>query len=159
MNTTQLLQAKASGCLDRSDGIVVSFDAKWHRAITSKSFSLVIRKRIPTKPKVNWLYFHVNSPISAICARAHVKSIGPISKKLLDSYTSELCLDSVEIEEYCKNLKEIGSYRIDEIELAPKEASVALLQEHLLYSPPQSFMYLSLNAKAIIDSTCEFTVI
>jgi len=154
--TMQLVPAKASGPGDRSDGIVVSFDAKWYEAIVAKAISLVIRKRIPTSYKPEWLYFHVNVPRSAICARARLTSVASMPTKLVRTLASELCLDSSDIDEYCGNLKEVGAYRIGGIELAAVEISVAKLQSQLLYTPPQSFMFLSQRAKAIVDTACKF---
>lgn len=156
MTTTQLVPAKASGPGDRSDGVVVSFDAKWYEAIVAKAISLVIRKRIPTSYKPEWLYFHVNAPRSALCARARLTSVASMPTKLVRTLASELCLDSADIDEYCGNLEEVGAYRLGGIELAVVEVSVAELQRQLSYTPPQSFMFLSQRAKTIVDTACKF---
>jgi hypothetical protein len=156
VTTAQRIPAKASETGDRSDAIVVSFDAKWYEAIIARAFSLVIRKRIPTSYKPQWLYFHVNAPKSAICARARLTSVAYMPTKLVRTLASELSLHSAEIDEYCRSLEEVGVYRIVGIELASVETSVAELQRQLIYAPPQSFMFLSHRAKAIIDEACKF---
>lgn len=159
MTTTQLVPAKASGPEDRSDGIVVSFDAKWYEAIVAKEISLIIRKRIPTRNKPTWLYFHVNAPKSAICARARLASVALMPIDLVRAHASEICLDIAGIDAYCGKLEEVGAYRIGRIELASVQVSAAELRRHLLYTPPQSFMFLSHKAKATIDKAGNFTKI
>lgn len=159
MTTAQRVPARASGSADRSDAIVVSFDAKWHEAIIAKAFSLVIRKRIPKSYKPKWLYFHVNAPVSAICARAELTSVAYIPTKVVRNLVSDLSLGQAEIDKYCADLEEVGAYRIAGMETAPVKASVAGLRTQLMYTPPQSFMFLSNTAKIIIDTTCKFAEI
>jgi hypothetical protein len=152
------IPAKAAMPEDRSDAIVVSFEYKWYTAIIRAAFSLVIRKRIPTSHKPDWMYFHVNAPKSVICARASVTAVGTMPTKLLCTFTSELALHPDEIAQYCKGREEVGVYRIAGVTLPAVEASMAVLQRELIYSPPQSFMFLSRQAKAVIDRICNFSV-
>ena len=55
------------------------------------------------------------------------------------------------------NSKTIGAYRIGEIELTNNEVATSELQEFLVYSPPQSFLFLSHGAKNVIDRLCQFS--
>lgn len=157
MTTFQVASAKSSGPGDCSDGVVVSFDAKWYAAIVAKGFSLVIRKRIPVNYKPTWMYFHVKAPKRAICARAKIISVSWMQTGLVRTHASELCLHKSDINEYCGSRQEVGVYRIGEIELASVDVSTAELQRQLRYTPPQSFMYLSQKAKTIIDTVGNFT--
>ena len=150
------IPAKASGTADCSDGIVVSFESKWYPALSKSDFSLIIRKRVPVTQKPDWLYFHINSPRSAICARAQLISTSLITTELVHTHTSDLCLDHKEIDEYCGGLVEVGAYHIGKIQLAPVEVSASMLEDRVIYSPPQSFMFLSHRAKEIIDAACNF---
>jgi hypothetical protein len=148
--------AQASTDTDRSIGVVVSFDSKWYETIVVREVSLVIRKRIPITRKPDWLYFHVNSPKSAICARAPILSVEPVPVKTVHTFTTELCLDRISIDRYCGVLNEIGTYKLGVIELAPVEATISSIRDHLDYSPPQSFMFMSDHAKEILDKLCGF---
>lgn len=154
--TEQRVPARASGSEDRSDAIVVSFDARWHEALIAKAFSAVIRRRIPASYTPTWLYFHVNVPKSAICARAKIAAVEYIPTRLVHRFKSDLCLDETEIDAYCGRRREVGIYRLADIELAAVDVSAGELQRHLVYVPPQSFMFLSHGAKAIIDRACKF---
>lgn len=156
MITNVSLTAKASEDADRSDSIIVSFDSKWYEAIAKGKVSLVIRKRIPVIQKPNWLYLHLNFPRSSICARARIIAAAPMPIKVVHTFSTELCLSHREIDKYCGNLTEIGSYQLEDIELAPVEITTADIQDRLRYSPPQSFMFLSHRAKEIIDTLCKF---
>lgn len=157
MPSLDRISAKAKEVEDRSDAIVVSFDAKWYAPIRARTLSLVIRKRIPTSCQPKWLYFHVNSPKSAICARARLTSIAYMPTELVRTFSSELALSSREIDEYCTDLEKVGAYRIEGIELASTDISTRELQRKLIYVPPQSFMFLSKEGKAVIDVFCNFT--
>lgn len=156
MSTDQRIPAKASGPADRSDAVIVSFDAAWHEAIVARTLTAVIRKRIPTSIEPTWLYFHVNSPRSAIVARSRLENVGYVPITTARSMTSELGLNRSEVDEYCLNLSQVGLYRLAGIELASTPAAVDGLRRTLIYWPPQSFLFLSSSAKSIIDAECDF---
>ncbi len=75
MQHSEPIVAKASDVEEQSDGIVVSFGSEWYQPLCQRKFRAVIRKRIPKTLKPAWLYFHVNAPVSAICARAQIRAV------------------------------------------------------------------------------------
>ena len=152
----QIVPATAVQSEDRSDAVVVSFDSRWYDALRTGSLSMVIRKKVPMSEQPHWLYFHVNSPKSAICARTRILAVEHLPTQAVHAFVNELSLTSEEIDRYCGHLKEVGVYRLSDIELAAPEASLAELRRRLHYSPPQNFMFLSIQAKGIVDQACAF---
>jgi predicted transcriptional regulator len=148
--------AKAHDASDQSDSIIVSFDATWHSKIRQSTFSVIIRKRTPTSAKPKWLYFHINAPISRICGRAKIKSIQDINEKRAVELSKEIGIAADEITSYMAQRKSVGAYFVGKIELPDAELSIASIQEHFSYSPPQSFLFLSHDRKKIIDRLCGF---
>lgn len=157
MNSTQLPSAKAQTVEERSDAIIVSFNSGWRQRLLDKEFSLIIRKRIPTTSAPKWLYFHLNAPISAICARAEISWIGKKSLSYVMGHSTELGLERSEIKAYVGRDSTVGVYELGEIEIAPAEAKMTQIQSKLNYSPPQSFLLLSQQGQKLIDSMCSFS--
>lgn len=154
-NATRVV-AKALDSESRSDAIVVSFDAEWYERLRAKRFSAVIRKRIPATLQPKWLYFHFNSPRSALSARARVLSVEMIDEAKALSMERQLDLTADRIRLYVRPNPEIGCYRLAGIELAKRDAALQELGKTLVYYPPQSFFVLSKAAKQIIDEICGF---
>lgn len=157
MNTSHRVIARSRTAADLSDAIVVSFSADWYKKLKAKEFSAIIRRRVPATMKPDWLYFHMNSPISAICARARVRSVEKIRRQKALSISDAIALSKDEIDSYIANSEEIGVYCIAHIELAQIEASVSRLNDVMVYHPPQSFSALSVQGKRLIDRMCQFT--
>lgn len=154
-NPTQI-SAKATTHSDRSEAIVVSFNASWHEKVLRKNLSVVIRKRVPKNNSISWLYFHINSPISSICAKAKIESVSEISLTEASALFCQIGLLREEIEHYFGEEKNVGCYRLNSIQLARRPLSIKMLSEKLIYYPPQSFFILSKQAKLIIDELAGF---
>jgi predicted transcriptional regulator len=158
MSTQQNSSAKAVSSNDQSDAIVVSFGYEWHKHILASSFSIVLRKRIPSKcTKFKWIYMHVNSPIGAICARAAITQISHISLNDAIDWHSEINLPEKAIRSYIGTSDTIGAYRIDKIELTSDPLNTATINEQLVYFPPQSFFILSIRGKEVLDELAGFS--
>jgi hypothetical protein len=109
---TLKIAAKAADVQSRSDAIVVSFGSEWYDGLKDRKFSAVIRKRIPTSFMPRWLYFHINSPKSAICARAEILSMGEINNAQATRMTRTLDLSTDRIQAYLKSARTIGCYTL-----------------------------------------------
>lgn len=157
IDTFDLPLAKAAGLPDQSDSIVVSFGAEWHEPLLAKQFSVVIRKRIPRAASFKWLYFHVNSPIGAICARAPIRKIFTATKKQALALASRIHLSSDDIAAYIGLANDIGCYELGPFQFAKKPATTTELAAQLVYHPPQSFFIVSKRAKKIIDQAAGFS--
>ena len=150
--------ARAKSVVDRSDGIVVSFDFGWYEAITQGQFSAIIRKKVPTSVKPKWLYLHVNTPKSSVCARAEIISIERVSRSRACEIQEVLHLSKKEIENYFCQSESVGCYYIGNLIAATREIGVRALCMRMDYHPPQSFFILSLDGKRILDEMCGFGV-
>lgn len=156
MNDQILILAKATLPDEQSDAIVVSFGPEWHEHLLAKRFSVVIRKRIPKSTSYKWLYFHVNSPIGAVCARAPITKIFSATTKQAVSLAKEINLAPPEITAYIGNDTMIGCYELGSFQVATKPLSASDLAARMVYHPPQSFFIISKNAKVIIDKMAGF---
>lgn len=153
---TERTLAKAVTADDRSDAVVVSFAEQWYERLRCGEFSLVIRKRVPTRSTPRWLYFHINAPKSAICARAEIVEVGQISLSNAIAENAKIALGKDEIRNYVGTHTSVGCYRLGQVELAPTEATLGALARRLVYHPPQSFFVLSKQARQVVDSLCGF---
>lgn len=151
MNDGTTIPAKATTSTEQSDSIVVSFGAKWHQSILTKAFSVVIRKRIPKNSKFNWLYFHINSPISALCGRAKISEILSLTEKEAVALAKQIHLSPAEIESYIGGDSNIGCYKLEAFEFGKEPVTAEKLGTRLIYHPPQSFFILSKQAKEVVD--------
>ena len=148
--------ARATTPTEKSDSIVVSFSAEWYAHLIEQDLGAVIRKRIPKSNAFRWLYFHINSPISAICGRAPITELSNIHAHEAPAIADQLKLSAAEIDAYVGTASHIGCYRIGRIELCTKPISLEALTQRLSYFPPQSFFILSTKAKNVIDSLAGF---
>lgn len=152
----KMIYAKALTDDDRSDSIIVSFDSAWLQKILDATFSAVIRKRVPVSVIPSWIYFHINAPFSEIRARARIDTIKMISKQDAVRLHKQLDLSIDEIRAYVGAASEIGAYSVAEFEIASNNITARALQEQMIYSPPQSFLFLSREGKAVVDRLCNF---
>lgn len=157
MSNETTIPAKATTPAEQSDSIVVSFGAEWHQHLLSKAFSVVIRKRIPKNSSFDWLYFHINSPISAICGRAKIIKILTVTEKEAIALAKQIQLSPAEIKSYIGGDSNIGCYKLGAFEVCGESVSIAKLCTCLVYHPPQSFFILSKQARQIVDHFCEFS--
>src|SRR4029077_7202705 len=107
------------------DGIVVSFGSEWHEALLKKRFKAVIRKRIPKTVQPRWLYFHINAPVSAACARAEICTIEDITRTQATSLRRDLALSEAEITAYLGSSSTIGCYKLGAIFLAKNDLPIS----------------------------------
>jgi len=141
---------------DRSNAIILSFGAKWAGPIKTGSLKWVIRKRVPLAMGPEFVYFHVNAPISAIIARGRVRKIEQVSPAFVVEHSQNLQMSKNDILSYAGDASTIGLFRFDQIELASRAATLADLRQELEYFPPQSFSFVSRQALPIIDKVCGF---
>ncbi len=152
-----IVRAKAENIESRSDGIVVSFGAGSYRALKARTFSSVIRKRVPTSFRPRWLYFHINVPCSSVCARAELLRVELISATEAIALSRSLDLPEAEILAYLGGANAVGCYRLGRIQHAAPEAKADKIREHMIYHPPQSYFVLSKEGKAILDRLAGFS--
>ncbi|MEI6076358.1 MAG: hypothetical protein WCS94_12325 [Verrucomicrobiota bacterium] len=157
MNHKERIPAKATRPEEQSDAIVVSFGSEWHEHLIAKRFGVVIRKRVPKSADFKWLYFHINNPVSAICARAPIEKIFSAKTKEVVALAKKINLTPAEILAYIGNDTSMGCYQLGVIQIATKPATSAALSEQLAYFPPQSFLIISTEAKVIIDQVAGFS--
>ena len=151
MPNDTLIPAKAITEADQSDSIVVSFGAEWQQLLLSKAFSVVIRKRIPKNIAFKWLYFHINSPVGAICGRAEITKIFTATETEAIGLAREINLSPAEISSYINGDRAIGCYMLGKIQLTDSPVPASTLATRLTYHAPQSFFILSKKAKEVVD--------
>ena len=156
MNDKYLIPAKATIYEEQSDAIVVSFGSEWHEHLLAQRFSVVIRKRVPKSATYKWLYFHINTPISAICARAPIAKIFDATIKQTLALAKKIHLPSSEISSYIGSESTIGCYELGSFQFASRPVTASDLATRMVYHPPQSFFIISNNAKVIIDKMAGF---
>ena len=157
MNQLKSLTAKARSAEERSGAIIVSFGTEWYEPLQKKNFKAVIRKRIPANYCPEWLYFHVNSPVGAICARATIREVKSISLREALGLAAELSMETDAIRSYLGQSDSVGCYVLGQTELATTQVTMTQLAKRMVYFPPQSFLYLSIHAKPIIDDLAAFS--
>ena len=157
MNDQDLISAKATRPEEQSEAIVVSFGAEWQEHLLAKDFSVVIRKRVPKAATFKWLYFHINAPVSAICARAPIVKISTETTTHALALAKKINLSPTEISSYIGTDTTIGCYTLGSFQFAPKPISISDLSARMVYHPPQSFFILSKEAKRIVDQLAAFT--
>jgi hypothetical protein len=154
-HTSEPIPAKATKADDQSDGIVVSFGAEWHKPLLEAKFKAVIRKRVPKTVVPKWLYFHINSPVSALCARAEILAIRELTPTQARAKARDLALSVADVDGYMGG-ENIGCYEIGQITFAHRELGSDDLNTRIIYHPPQSFFILSKAAKQIVDQLAGF---
>ena len=151
MNGTKLESAKALTVDSRSDAIVVSFGFEWLDRLRRRTFSAVIRKRVPRTFVPTWMYVHINAPKSAICARARILALETISIEEGLNLATKLDLSAPMIKEYVGQASTIGLYRIDDVCFPADDISAEEIGKHMKYYAPQSFFALSKSGKRLLD--------
>ena len=156
MNAPIRAIAKSRSASDASDAVVVSFASKWNAQIGGDKFSVVLRKRVPVTIRPKWLYFHVNAPIGAIRARAHVEGVERIGLVRAIALSSQTALDEHAIRNYLVGTETVGAYFISKIEIAAHVARTKEINTVMVYYPPQSFFVLSVEGKKLLNKMCGF---
>ncbi len=156
MTNQILLPAKATTDAEQSNAIVVSFAAQWHQHLLAKDFSLVIRKRVPKRKTFEWLYFHINSPVSEICGRAGIQNICDLTVEQAVTLSSKIRLSPEEIKSYIGEDRHVGCYKLDGFQFGNKPVHTTELAARMIYHPPESFFILSKRSQEIIDQMAGF---
>ena len=156
MKSVSRILAKAVDPESRSEAIVVSFGSEWDESLRGKRFTAVIRKRVPASTQPRWLYFHINAPKSAICARAEILSVEMIDRSEALQIKRELDLSEERILKYFEGQESMGCYRLGKIVFSDGDVTTEQISAHMVYYPPQSFFVLSKDAKEILDRLCGF---
>ena len=156
MKSTGRIAAKAVDPESRSEAVVVSFGSEWYDSLRGKKFSAVIRKRVPSSIRPRWLYFHINSPKSAICARATILAVEAIDRSRALKIRRDLDLSEEQIVKYFGQQDSMGCYRLGNLDYPNREVTSEQIAVHLVYHPPQSFFVLSKGAKDLLDRLCGF---
>jgi hypothetical protein len=147
-----MITIKATSPEEVSNSIIVSFSYDYNNKILNNKFTAIIRKRIPKDKNIKWIYFHVNRPISSICARAKIISTDLITPKMAENISTELSLKLEIIQDYCFGLEKVGLYKIGDIEIAEPKLHTDEINKIMFYSPPQSFLILSKEGKKYLDN-------
>jgi hypothetical protein len=121
-------------------------------------FKAVIRKRVPKTVSPTWLYFHINAPVSAICARAEILAIRELTPAQARAKANDIALCPAAVDAYTAGDPRIGCYELGKITLARQSLSSDFLNERMIYHPPQSFFVLSCLAQQMIDELAGFGV-
>jgi len=150
------LTAKALTAADRSGAVLVSFDAPWEMKILGRTFVHVVRKRVPREVTPDYLYFYVNSPVSRVVARAPVGVVRSVAVSHVVKNCNDFGLTRSEAEDYCEGLGTIGVYELGRFEIAGASLSREWLSERMAFFPPQSFLFLSWEARSLIDREAKF---
>jgi len=156
MSSADRIPAKAANRESRSEAIVVSFRSDWYLSLRAHRFTAVIRKRVPLSVHPRWMYFHLNSPISAICARADILSVEMIDRSKAIQLSRELDLSEDQIVGYFGTLESVGCYRLGALLYPDSDVTRAQITTRVVYHPPQSFCVLSRDAKELLDRLCGF---
>ncbi|MFL1462434.1 hypothetical protein ACI6QG_09555 [Roseococcus sp. DSY-14] len=142
-----------------TEAVVVSFHSSWQEKIKKSAFTTILRKRIPLNSRPQRIYFHVNSPIGAICARAKIEDVKTISKSEALNLELSINLTAEKILQYIGNDNQIGAYFVSHIDYAPREAKSSEINRIFPYYPPQSFVSLSSDHEKIIINMCGYSAI
>lgn len=151
-----MISIKAKTQEQMSSAVLVSFADKWKYSIENRCIEMVIRKRVPNSYLPKWMYFHVNAPVGQICARAEISDIKKISLQDALEMRQKIGLSADEIEKYLGKDKYIGCYFLTKIETPRNICKSITLKNIMDYNPPQSFLYMSIEGKRIIDDICDF---
>ena len=152
----QDISAKAETPDQQCGVVVVSFDDTGAKPIQAGLAKCVIRKRVPKTTAAEWLYVYVNSPVCAIVARAAISKVDSVSLRAALNLSKDLCLSPDAITQYFEGADSVGIYRLKHIEIASKPPTLEWLRDQMIFHPPQSFLFLSVTAKKIIDSAASF---
>lgn len=151
-----MIRSKANSPAETSSGIVVSFDAKWLELILADRFRKVLRKRVPVSTRPEWIYIYVNAPTSALVAKSAIKSIGEIGLADAIKTSKDLCLTESQIRFYFSDSMRVGMYTLGRVHVADTPLNLTELRSKMVFHPPQSFLFLSLQAKETIDVCAQF---
>jgi len=147
---------KATKKEELSDGIIVSFHAKWHPLLTAGAVNCVFRKRGPQHMEPRWIYVYVGTPIKAIVGRLPLErlEVMPVTECLHLTTAGAIAKD--ELVQYANNYKGLFVFWVGKYQRANQEVDFDYLNSRHGFSPPQSFLLLSRQGKKQLDDLCGF---
>jgi len=151
-----MIAVTAKGHHDRSDSVLVSFDSKWEESFLNKNIFAVFRKRVPITFLPAVLYIYINSPGSRVIGKAKIKKIELVDISTAISLSNSACISGEEIRSYIGNSNKLGVYLLDKFAAAPTPATLKAIRKHMKFYPPQSFLILSKQSKALLEKLCSF---
>jgi predicted transcriptional regulator len=141
---------------DAADAIVVSFEAKWGEILKATNVSRIFRKRAPRAIRPKYLYAYVGSPVSAVIGRLEVTAL----ESIRSNDAIKLCplgsISEKDLSRYSEGYDALHVYSVKPIQLCKSPISLNELQSEYSFSPPQSFLVLSVNGQAELDQKAGF---
>lgn len=147
---------KAGKDEDLSDGIVVSFYAKWQPLLMAGKVSCVFRKRAPQHMVPRWIYAYFGTPIKAVAGRLSVQKVEAMPVAECLHHTSAGAIARDELAQYAHNYSSLFVFWVYGYQPANQEASFDHLSSLYGFAPPQSFLLLSTQGKTQLDELCGF---
>ena len=139
-----------------SDGIVVSFHAKWQPLLDSRAVNCVFRKRGPRHITTNWIYVYVSTPTKAIVGRLPVKKVEVLSVRECMGYATAGAITQDELSKSATGYKELFAFTVGNFKPANRVAGLNQLRSRHGFTPPQSFLLLSKQGKRQLDKLLDF---
>ena len=141
---------------DSSDSIVVSFNAKWAPIFPKNSISCVFRKRGPKHSEMKWIYVYVGIPVKALLGRLPILQLRHLSVEESISMANAGALDSHELRKYASDYASLYVFDVGDFQPALKHIELEKLKNDHFFTPPQSFLILSIDGKKSLDVLCGF---
>jgi predicted transcriptional regulator len=126
------------------------------RIFFGKKIFAVFRKRVPITFLPSMLYMYINNPSSRVIGKAKIKKIDLVDISTAISLSSSACISGEEIKSYIGNSSKLGVYLLDTFVVAPTPATLRAIRKYMKFYPPQSFLILSRQSKALLDNLCSF---
>jgi predicted transcriptional regulator len=140
---------------EAADAIVVSFEAKWGTILKEQDVSRIFRKRAPrVRPK--YLYAYIGSPVSAVIGRIEVTALELISSEDAIKLCHLGAISEKDLNRYSESYDSLQVYSVKPIELSTSPIPLVELQAQYNFSPPQSFLVLSVSGRAELDKKAGF---
>jgi predicted transcriptional regulator len=149
-------QLKATTNDEASEGIVVSFDAKWGEILQNTRVTRVFRKRAPRNVAPRFIYIYIAAPVSALIGRCDVSSLDWLPTKEAIAHSSDGAISEDELRRYPSEYDTLAVYTVGPIQVCRAPLSFSLLREQFAFSPPQSFFVLSQSGQKNLDGIAGF---
>lgn len=142
---------KAKTNEERSGDILVSFASRWKAPLVDKGVEFIFRRRFPTSFSPCRMFFYIGAPYSELIGYSFIKKVTRINLSEALELVDGACITRDELEKYFQGYGEIGCYQVYDITLFKAPISLADLRGETGFSPPQSFVSLSMQAMRWLD--------
>jgi len=149
-------QLRSTTSDDASNGIVVSFDAKWGQILRQKSVTRVFRKRAPRNMTPTQMYVYVGAPVSALIGRYDIAAIDWLPIEDILALASEGAISPDELRRYAGAYDVLAAYTVRPIHECHSPLPLSLLKQRFSFWPPQSFFVLSRTGQHNLDEVAGF---